>query len=171
MPVIWCLLISSLARTSCLTGFWLNPNYNPCKIKFSSSLPPPPPPPPFSVHRPPQEKLQRRFLCVNHRVRLTIGDIIIHRSHGGFKQTEFFIDLTAGHLKWNPSMCFVALKQTAEREEDPPPPPPPHTHTHTHTRALSPLTKQDSKGVFDSKSCYCVSSTGLRTVLSARRSD
>ena len=36
MPVIWYLFISSLARTSCETGFWLNLNYNPCKIKFSS---------------------------------------------------------------------------------------------------------------------------------------
>ena len=32
-------------------------------------------------------------------------------------------------------MCFVALKQTAEREEDPPPPLHKHTHTHTHIRA------------------------------------
>ena len=29
--------ITTLARTSYQTGFWLNLNYNPCKIKFSSS--------------------------------------------------------------------------------------------------------------------------------------
>ena len=37
MPVILYLLISSLAKTSCQTGFWLNPNYSPCKIRFSRS--------------------------------------------------------------------------------------------------------------------------------------
>jgi len=37
IPVTLYLLISSLARTSCYTGVWLNLNYNPCKIKFSSS--------------------------------------------------------------------------------------------------------------------------------------
>ena len=31
------LLISSLVRTGCLSCFWLNLNYNPCKIKFLSS--------------------------------------------------------------------------------------------------------------------------------------
>ena len=31
------MFISSLARTSCQTGFWMNLNYNPCKMKFSSS--------------------------------------------------------------------------------------------------------------------------------------
>ena len=37
-PAILYLLISSLARTSCSTGFWLNLNNNPCKkIKFSDS--------------------------------------------------------------------------------------------------------------------------------------
>ena len=36
MPAILYLLINSLARTSCLTGFWLNLNYNPCKIKCLS---------------------------------------------------------------------------------------------------------------------------------------
>ena len=35
MPVISCLLISSLARAN--TGFLLNLNYSPCKLKFSSS--------------------------------------------------------------------------------------------------------------------------------------
>ena len=32
MPVILYLLINSFARTSCQMGFWLNLNYNPCKI-------------------------------------------------------------------------------------------------------------------------------------------
>ena len=60
-PSLWYPLISSLARTSCSTGFWLNLNCNPCKIKFSNSnsLHPPvfptytahtPPPPPHRHH-------------------------------------------------------------------------------------------------------------------------
>ena len=37
MPVLLYLLISSLAKTSFYTAFWLNLNYNPCQIKCSSS--------------------------------------------------------------------------------------------------------------------------------------
>ena len=48
MAVVLCLLsISSIARTSCWTGSWLNLNYSPCEIKCLRCVrvaPPPPPP-------------------------------------------------------------------------------------------------------------------------------